>query len=220
MDNPSTGNSNSGESSHYFDASPTTHSHRHQFSLSVGTTTLTLHTDSGVFSSHGLDKGTAVLLNWVRDQAVPVPREGTFLCDVGCGSGPIALTMAALFPQCTVYAIDINERARQLCAENAQQNNLHNVVVKHPDDVPTEIEFSLMWSNPPIRIGKDELHELLLRWLSRLTQDGHAHFVVNKNLGADSLTTWLNSQGFPTIKRASSKGFRILEVTATNPQPQ
>lgn len=214
MDNPTTGNSNSGESSHYFDASPTTPSHKHQFLLHVGTTTLTLHTDQGVFSSHGLDKGTAVLLNWVRDHSVATPPPGAFLCDVGCGSGAIALTMAVLFPQCTIYALDINERARQLCAENARLNDLKNIIVVHPDEVPGDVEFSLLWSNPPIRIGKNELHQLLLRWVSRLTSDGHAHLVVNKNLGADSLTTWLNGQGFPTIKRASSKGFRILEVTA------
>lgn len=134
------------------------------------------------------------------------------MCDLGCGSGPIALTMAAMYPHSTVYALDINERARQLCFENAQRNKLTNVVVAHPNDVPANISFSLLWSNPPIRIGKNELHQLLMQWLSRLSSTGVAHLVVGKNLGADSLTTWLTGQGFRTTKRASSKGFRVLEV--------
>ena len=161
-----------------------------------------------------------MLLNWARNNTITALPPGTSLCDVGCGSGAIALTMAVHFPQCIVYAIDINERARELCTENAQKNNLSNIVVVHPDEVPGDIRFSLLWSNPPIRIGKDELHQLLLHWLSRLTDDGLAHLVINKNLGADSLATWLNSQGFPTIKRASSKGFRILEATTSFSGPQ
>jgi 16S rRNA G1207 methylase RsmC len=142
------------------------------------------------------------------------PKPGSVLCDLGCGSGVIAIALATLYPECTILAVDVNERARDLCAENARNNKLTNITVVQPSDVDESIQLSALWSNPPIRIGKDALHELLLTWLSRLTPAGQARLVVSKNLGADSLTSWLNNQGFPTNKIASSKGFRILSVQA------
>jgi 16S rRNA G1207 methylase RsmC len=81
-----------------------------------------------------------------------------------------------------------------------------------PDDVPAVEQYDEIWSNPPIRIGKPALHELLLRWLPRLSPDGRAVLVVGKNLGADSLQRWLGDQGYPTARLASAKGFRVLEA--------
>ena len=173
---------------------------------------LTLITDTGVFSQHGLDKGTAVLLDAMnKEEHISLPP-GSMVCDLGCGTGVIALALAVTYPECTVVAVDINERARQLCAENAHANGLTNVRVVHPDDVDNNVAISVLWSNPPIRIGKEALHTLLQTWLSRLTPTGHARLVVSKNLGADSLSQWLTAQGYPTSKLASSKGFRILGV--------
>lgn len=197
---------------HYFDSQPTTASHRTEFTLHVGATTLTLASESGVFSARGLDKGTAVLLDWALKQQLPELPEGSLLCDLGCGSGAIALTMATLYPHCTVHAIDINARARQLCLDNADRNNITNVVAIDPADRKPEDCYALLWSNPPIRIGKPELHDLLRTWLGQLNVDAYAHLVVSKNLGADSLMTWLNNQGYIAAKRASSKGFRIIEA--------
>lgn len=176
---------------------------------------LTLVTDTGVFSQHGLDKGTAVLLDAVqREEQASLPP-GSTVCDLGCGTGVIALALAVTYPTCTVLAVDINERARQLCTENARANGLTNVQVVHPDDVDSNIDINVLWSNPPIRIGKEALHSLLTTWLSRLTPSGHARLVVSKNLGADSLGQWLTTQGYPTHKISSSKGFRILGVSKT-----
>lgn len=197
---------------HYFAESPATASRRHEFALSVGDTELTVSTDSGVFSQHGLDKGTAVLLDSMQRRPLPEVTAGTTICDLGCGSGAIALALAVLYPQCTVLAVDVNERARLLCAENAKRNGLTNIQVLHPDDVPSDTTVELVWSNPPIRIGKDALHELLLTWLSRLSATGCAHIVANKNLGADSLADWLRDNNFAVKKLSSSKGFRVFEV--------
>lgn len=216
MNNPSTDNPSNDAGSHYFDQSPASRSHTSEFTITVAGHSVVLESDAGVFSSRGLDKGTAVLLDWVHNHQPVLSDAHHALCDLGCGSGSIAITMAMLYPHCTVYAVDINERARQICAENARRNHLTNIVVAHPDDIDPQIAISLLWSNPPIRIGKTELHELLKTWLARLSPDGLAHLVVGKNLGADSLTTWLNTQGYPTTKKASSKGFRILEVTSGN----
>ncbi len=198
---------------HYFSEAPQGDGQRHRFTVPGPRGDLTIEGAAGVFSQHGLDKGTAVLLDAMRKHEVPTPPPGSALCDVGCGSGVIALTLASLFPECTVYAIDINERARTLCAENAATNGLHNVVVLSPDAVDPALQYSLIWSNPPIRIGKDALHQLLTLWLKRLTPNGLAHLVVSKNLGADSLKAWMESQNFCVERLNSSKGFRVFEVS-------
>jgi 16S rRNA (guanine1207-N2)-methyltransferase len=164
---------------------------------------LQLRTAAGVFARDGLDKGTAVLL----DHAPPPPGRGHLL-DLGCGYGPIALTLAVRSPKATVWAVDVNERARELCAANADAAGLRNVRVVA--DVPEDVRFAAIWSNPPIRIGKQALHELLLRWLPRLADGGVAVMVVQKNLGSDSLQRWLTEQGWPTERLTSRNAFRVL----------
>jgi len=199
---------------HYFASTPSSAEKTTDFTIDSSRGPLSMRAGSGVFSQHGLDKGTAVLLDIMGRQSQETPPHGTNVLDIGCGSGAISLTMAIQYADSTVYAIDINERARELCVENASKNNLSNIRVTHPDDVDGTIRFSHIWSNPPIRIGKDALHELLLTWLHRLTDDVVAHLVVSKNLGADSLATWLTTNGFATSRIGSSKGFRVLEVLA------
>lgn len=198
--------------SHYFSENPSGPSRRSEFEIAVKEHTLVLESDAGVFSQHGLDKGTAVLLDIMTRGASPVLPDGSLLCDIGCGSGPIALALAAMHPTCTVIAVDVNERARTLCAENAQRNGLTNVRVLAPEEVNKEDRYALIWSNPPIRIGKSALHDLLDEWMQRLDTDGKAHLVVSKNLGGDSLAQWLTERGYKTRKLASSKGFRVFEV--------
>jgi 16S rRNA G1207 methylase RsmC len=144
----------------------------------------------------------------------PTVPDGSFLADVGCGTGAIALTLAALYPACTVMAVDLNERARALCASNAKKNGLSNITVLSPEELDETIRYSMLWSNPPIRIGKPALRQLLLEWMQRLTENGTGHLVVSKNLGGDSLAEWLSESGFATKKLASSKGFRVFEVAA------
>ena len=168
---------------------------------------ITIGTDRGVFSRKGIDQGTMVLL----ESAARPPSTGTFL-DLGCGAGPIAMTMARRSPESSVWAVDVNERARQLTRDNASALSLTNVTVASPDEVPDDVVFDVIWSNPPIKVGKQELHDLLNRWLARLSPDGYAVLVVNKNLGSDSLAKWLTELGW-TVKRISSRqGFRILTV--------
>ena len=164
-----------------------------------------MRTDRGVFSHGRLDAGTAVLLR----TALELPTSGVGL-DVGCGSGPIAITMALRSPGLEVWAVDVNERARALCAANARAAGAANVRVAAPDEVPDDVRFDVVWSNPPIRIGKQALHELLRTWLGRLATGGSAALVVHKHLGADSLHRWLTESGWPTSRAASAKGYRVL----------
>jgi 16S rRNA G1207 methylase RsmC len=175
---------------------------------------LRFQTDRGVFSHGRLDTGTAVLLHDAPD----LPEAGDFL-DLGCGAGPLALTMARRRPAATVWAVDVNERAVELCGRNAGRLDLTNVRAVLPGDVPADVRFGAIWSNPPIRIGKDALHALLLEWLPRLSPDGAATLVVGRNLGSDSLAAWLGDQGLPTQRLISRKGFRLLRVLGSGSAP-
>jgi 16S rRNA G1207 methylase RsmC len=125
----------------------------------------------------------------------------------------IGLACAVAAPDAVVTAVDVNQRAVLLANENAAALEVADRFrACLPEDVPAGAEFDEIWSNPPIRIGKDALHELLLTWLPRLVPGGRAVMVVGKNLGADSLQRWLEEQGYPTDRVASAKGFRVLEA--------
>lgn len=193
---------------HYFDETPGVDSDLRSVDVALADVAFTMQTDRGVFSHGHVDTGTALLL-----REAPTPPARGDLLDLGCGSGAIALTLALRAPEATVWAVDPNERARDLTAENAKRNGITNVRVCAPDEVPDDIEFATVWSNPPIRIGKTALHDLLDHWLRRLDEAGSAVLVVQKHLGADSLQRWLSEQGFPTERLASRGGFRLLRAT-------
>ena len=200
--------------SHYFDEQPGVSSDRTVVDVALRDVAFTFETDRGVFSHGHLDTGTTLLLH----EAPPPSPEGPLL-DLGCGAGPIALALAARSPSATVWAVDVNERARALTQSNARRNDLENVRAVAPEEVPADVRFATIWSNPPIRIGKAALHELLLHWLSRLQPSGEAILVVQKHLGADSLQRWLSTQGFPTERLASRAGFRLLRSVRADATP-
>jgi 16S rRNA (guanine1207-N2)-methyltransferase len=193
----------------YFDDDPDVASDPVTIDVTLPDTAFALTTDRGVFARGQLDTGTSMML---RSDDVPLASTGHLL-DLGCGAGPMAMTMARRSPDATVWAVDVNRRAIELCRSNAGANGLANITACQPDEVPSEIRFDSIWSNPPIRIGKPALHDLLLRWLPRLAADGTCTLVVQKHLGADSLQRWLTEQGFPTHRIASKAGFRLFGVS-------
>jgi 16S rRNA (guanine1207-N2)-methyltransferase len=190
----------------YFEAQPGVASDRGEVTLALPDLNLRLTTDRGVFSHTSVDAGTRFLL---QEAGVPA---GQNLLDLGCGYGPIAITMARRTPDAVVWAVDVNERAVGLCDENAIANGCSNVRAFAIDDFPATVQFDTIWSNPPIRIGKDALHALLLKWLPRLTPSGVAVMVVQKHLGADSLTHWLADKGYEVARLASRQGYRLVSV--------
>ena len=191
----------------YFDRTPAVGSATRTVLLHLADLEAELTTDRGVFSGSYIDLGTLVLL-----KKAPAPPATGNLLDLGCGYGPIAVALAHRSPEATVWAVDINERAVALTAANAERLGLSNVRAVLPDDVPADLTFDAIYSNPPIRVGKESLHELLYEWLGRMTHDGVAYLVVQKHLGSDSLARWLHDAGFPTARLGSQKGYRILEV--------
>ena len=191
----------------YFEQEPTVPSAPAAVQLALPDRTMSLLTDRGVFSGDRIDAGTKLLL---LEAPVPPPRSN--VVDVGCGYGPIACTLAARQPDSRVWAVDVNERALALTKENAARLGLENLHVVAADDA-VDLRPDLICSNPPIRIGKQALHELLATWISRLRPGGEAWFVVQKHLGADSLAAWFDDQGWATTRVRSRVGYRILRVT-------
>src|ERR671933_896999 len=197
---------------HYFSARPAGPAQRQTVPVVLAGRELEVVTAGGVFSADRLDLGTRVLL---REAPAPPPTGN--LLDLGCGWGPLALTLGLLSPAATVWAVDVNERALELTTENARRAGLRQLRAVPPDRVPEDLGFEAIWSNPPIRIGKEALHALMLRWLPRLRPGAQAHLVVQRNLGADSLHAWLASAlpaGFTVGRAGSAKGYRVLRVVA------
>ncbi|MFG1950015.1 class I SAM-dependent methyltransferase [Micromonospora sp. NPDC048830] len=195
---------------HYFTAEPTATARPREVEFTVAGREYTLTSAGGVFSADRLDPGTAVLL---RKAELPGRDVSGPLLDLGCGFGPITCVLADSAPAATVWAVDVNQRARELTAANAARvGAAGRVRVAAPDDVPDGLTFAQIWSNPPIRIGKEGLHELLSRWLPRLAPDGVAWLVIARHLGGDSVHRWLAEQGWRVERHASQKGFRVLRV--------
>jgi len=168
---------------------------------------LELETDAGMFSPGRLDAGTRLLL-----EAAPPPPVSGHLLDLGAGYGPLALVMAARSPGAVVWALDVNERALELCARNADRAGLANVRCVTPATPGLPRQFGLVWSNPPIRIGKPALHDLLGTWLARLAPGCPGYLVVQRHLGADSLHRWLTEAGWATSRIAARGGYRVLRA--------
>ncbi len=197
-------------SDHYFTQTPGSEFKPRDFTAQLAGQSYTLAAAGGIFSPDHVDTGTRVLL-----AHTPAPPSEGNLLDLGCGWGPIALSLAINSPQATVWAVDTNERALDLVRTNAHRIGLQNVNAVTPDALPASVRFATLWSNPPIRVGKRQLHDLLERWLLRLDENADAWLVVQRKLGSDSLHRWLHGSlphDFTTEWAARSKGYRIVHV--------
>lgn len=195
---------------HYFSNEPAGEFKQKTISVTLAGREVSVLTSGSMFSPDHVDTGTKVLLESLE----LAPDDGNIL-DIGCGWGPIALALAIARPEATIWAIDVNERALELTRKNAERLGLTNVRTALPAAVPTEIEFNGIWSNPPIRVGKEVLHEILQTWLPRMVIGGDAYLVVQKHLGSDSLLKWLqdNMTSFESSRLETAKTFRVLQVT-------
>ncbi len=198
---------------HYFSSTPSGDFKPHSVQVELAGERVSVVTSSGIFSPAGIDKGTAILL-----AEAPEPQ-GPRVLDIGTGWGPLTLTLAKKLPGAEVIGVEVNSRSAELTRMNAEKLSLANVQVFAPDDVDPALRFNTIWSNPPIRVGKDVLHGILRQWIPRLAPDGHAYLVVQKNLGSDSLQKWLVQDlqesypgEFEVSRYATSKGFRLIQV--------
>jgi 16S rRNA (guanine1207-N2)-methyltransferase len=198
---------------HYFSAAPAGEFRSTEIAVRLAHRDVTVETAGGIFSPEHIDAGTEALLF-----SVPTPPATGCFLDVGCGWGPLALTMALEAPEAEVWAIDVNERAVELTSRNAARLGLAKLTATTPGHIDPEQTFDLIWSNPPIRVGKAELHEIMRTWLPRLRPGGEAYLVVAKHLGADSFEKWLATEfaGTHRVSREDTrKGFRVIKIVAT-----
>ena len=196
---------------HYFSETPEGPLVTREITVNLNGNKTQVLTAGGVFSPEHIDQGTQVLLGHL-ESANPT---GNFL-DIGCGWGPITLALALHSPKATIYAVDVNQRSLELTKMNVERLGIKNVIVCTPEQVPADVLFDEIWSNPPIRVGKKVLHEILNLWLRRLAIGGTARLVVQKNLGSDSLHKWLIQEFSPEFESTridSSKTFRVLKVS-------
>jgi 16S rRNA G1207 methylase RsmC len=197
-------------SDHYFSSVPGSEFKSRTIHVRLAGRDLELTTAGGVFSPERVDTGTQVLL-----ASVPAPPPGGNLLDLGCGWGPVALTLALESPHATVWAVDVNERALDLVRANAEKLSIPNIKAVLPENVPDDIRFMTIWSNPPVRVGKNELHGLLEKWLPRLESGCDGWLVVQRNLGSDSLHRWLQAtlpDEFSFVRAATNKGYRVIRA--------
>jgi 16S rRNA G1207 methylase RsmC len=199
---------------HYFTAEPASAAERRELRVHLAGQEVIVQTAPGVFCPDRVDIGTAVLLS-----EAPVPPSTGNLLDIGTGWGPIALSLGLLSPDASIWAVDVNQRALALARDNARTLGVSTFQAMTPDEVPADVRFDGIWSNPPIRVGKPALHDLLMKWLPRLRPGGTAYVVVQKNLGSDSLQRWLATEleasepgAFAVGRQATARGFRLISV--------
>lgn len=199
---------------HYFSQSPSSDEAAVERRVSLRGREYAVTTSGGVFSASHVDKGTAVLL---RKAPEPDLRPGDLAIDLGCGWGPLTLALCEKAASADVWAVDVNERALELTRKNAARSGFSPKALA-PDEALAALgdrKIQLIWSNPPVRIGKERLHELLATWIEKLSDDGAAYLVIQRNLGADSLRSWMLGQGWGCEKIGSAKGFRVFAVART-----
>ncbi len=194
----------------YFDESPDVPSDPKTVLFTFKEIDYVFETDRGVFSFERIDKATRILLDVLSEKYYGSQPE--LIIDVGCGYGPITCVVADQFPQAQIIGVETNQRARDLAIKNCRKNiGGDRIRIMSPAEVDDTIMVDLIISNPPIRIGKDALYELLRGWSTRLNADGQMWLVIAKNLGSDSTAAYLESEcGLKVHRVASKKGFRVL----------
>lgn len=194
---------------HYYTSKPSVASNERAWSFELRGNTFTFTSDSGVFSKKEVDFGSKLLIEEFKAPDV----SGSFL-DVGCGYGPIGLTLAKSFNERFVEMIDVNERAIELTKKNAEINKITNISV-HQSDLFTSVEksdFAAILSNPPIRAGKKVVHQILEESYNRLVTGGELWIVIQKKQGAPSAIEKLESVFEEVEVVARKKGYHIIKA--------
>ena len=188
--------------SHYF-TNDKVKSKEKEIKVIINGTDLKFIVDNGIFSKKGLNFGTRSLLENINISKI----KGEVL-DFGCGYGPIGIYIKKT-SNCTVDMVDINERAINLAKKNAKLNEVTANIYK--SDIYSNIEkkYDFIITNPPIRVGKKILYDILFESLKHLKKDGKLIFVINKDQGAKSVLKDLNEKANATLI-SKNKGFYII----------
>ena len=194
---------------HYFDLDPSLASKEREITYFIDGRTITLVSDNGVFSKDKIDEGSFAFLKVI----VPLRLSGKIL-DLGCGYGPIGLTIALTSPEARVDLADINTRALALCEKNAQLLGLSPRVTVLQSNIYENIEgkYDSIVVNPPIRAGKAVTYAMYEGAYTHLIDGGSLYIVIRKNQGAPTASKFIESLfgNISLLKR--DKGYYIYQA--------
>lgn len=194
---------------HYYSRNPETESKPMYWNYELLGHTFQFKTDQGVFSKREVDYGSRVLLGMFQMSDVEGP-----ILDVGCGYGPIGLALAKTFPDRTVHMVDVNNRALELAKENAVLNKIDNIEIYNSDrfDNVQFNQYAAIVTNPPIRAGKQVVHDILESSFEYLAENGELWVVIQKKQGAPSAKTKLEKLFNEVEVVGKDKGYYIIRA--------
>lgn len=195
-------------SEHYYSQNQKVESEPKNWNYTLRNRSYRFKTDNGVFSKGEVDFGSKLLIETFE---IPV-IQGDIL-DVGCGYGPIGLSMASIMADRTIHMVDVNLRALGLAKENADLNGIRNVQIYESDKLEgiKGNKFAAILTNPPIRAGKKTVHDIFEQSYERLLEGGELWIVIQKKQGAPSAIEKLE-QLFSNVETVTKKkGYFILK---------
>ena len=194
---------------HYYSRTQKVESNPNYWDFNLRNHSFRFKTDNGVFSKKEVDFGSRLLIGVFE----PSEKSGKIL-DVGCGYGPIGLSLAKSLPDATVHMIDVNERALSLSQENAVLNRIDNVQIYQSDRLlsVSESGFTDIVTNPPIRAGKQIVHEIFEQSFHHLKANGSLWVVIQKKQGGPSAFAKLEELFGEVETVDKSKGYFIYKA--------
>ncbi|MCH4827800.1 MAG: class I SAM-dependent methyltransferase [Planococcus sp. (in: firmicutes)] len=196
-------------SQHYYSKNPQTKSNPREWTDILRGEKFRFQTDAGVFSKSEVDFGSRLLIEAFQDSTIDGP-----VLDVGCGYGPIGMTVAKISPQKQVHMVDVNTRAIELAKTNVEKNDISNVQIYESDGL-SAVEasgFSAILTNPPIRAGKETVFRFYEEAAKKLADGGSLWVVIQKKQGAPSTQVKLEEL-FGEVKVVDKKkGYFIFEA--------
>lgn len=189
---------------HYYSADPQSEHRYAETAYAYRGAELRFLTDAGVFSRGEVDFGTQVLL-----RALPEEMSGRVL-DLGCGWGAVGVSLAKRYPACRVTMSDVNRRALDLAAKNAQSNGVQAQCVQSDGLDAVEGPFDLIVTNPPIRAGKQVIYRLFAQSADKLSPGGALYLVIRKQQGAESAIKYLKTIFSQVDTVEKSGGFWVI----------
>lgn len=196
-------------SEHYYSRTQKVESDPKYWDFTLRNQSFRFKTDNGVFSKREVDFGSRLLI-----ESFELPAEEGLILDVGCGYGPIGLSVAKCYSKSLVHMIDVNERALELAKENATLNGIENVKIYESDRLlnVSETNFTAILTNPPIRAGKKIVHDIFEQSYQHLAADGELWVVIQKKQGAPSALEKLQELFGYTETMNKAKGYFRRQV--------
>ncbi|SDJ92257.1 class I SAM-dependent methyltransferase [Alkalibacterium thalassium] len=199
---------------HYFTSKPSADKNEKKIEARLKGQQMTFTTDAGVFSRDRVDFGSKVMIEAIDERAFSTGE----VLDVGCGYGPVGLSLAKANPALHIDMIDVNERALELAKKNAELNGVSNVSI-FLSPIYEQVEkqtYGAVISNPPIRAGKQTVHKIITDAKEHLADNGVLIIVIQKKQGAPSAKKVMEETYGNVTRIGLDKGYWVLQSIKTD----